>query len=506
MASGLFTLKQQVQALRQGAWSGQKPKAVDYLVVAGGGGGGRGGAGGGGAGGLLQGIAPVSTGQTLVVTVGTGGASATSYGEAGANGTNSVFGSLTAIGGGGGSAYYATGGKSGGSGGGGADDFYNATYPAAEFPGQGTFGQGNAGGVPANIGPFATGGGGAGTAGITGAWDGGSSGGGNGGAGISSAISGTVTAYAGGGAGGGGQPAITPTGGVGGGGNGGSGASNVPTAGASNTGGGGGGDWNNISSAGNGGSGIVILSYPDTYAAATSTTGSPTVSTSGSGSIVFDGTGDYVRYSTSTNYAFGTGDFTVEAFIYRSNTDGMIVDARSGAASEPWCMYLSNGASAYLAWINGSTNPNTSTSISASTWTHVVACRSGTVLKLFINGVAGYTGTDTTNYTTTSPLFVGINANTSSNPFSGYISNVRITKGTAVYTADFTPPTAPLTKLTNTGLLLNTVSGAVFADSATGATTNGTGGQVAWNASSPFTVTGYKNRVYTWTTSGSITF
>jgi len=38
MASGLFTLKQQVQALRQGAWSGQKPQAVDYLVVAGGGG------------------------------------------------------------------------------------------------------------------------------------------------------------------------------------------------------------------------------------------------------------------------------------------------------------------------------------------------------------------------------------------------------------------------------------------------------------------------------------
>jgi hypothetical protein len=142
-------------------------------------------------------------------------------------------------------------------------------------------------------------------------------------------------------------------------------------------------------------------------------------------------------------------------------------------------MYVGNGASANLAWINGSTNPNTSTSITVSTWTHVVACRSGTVLKLFINGVAGYTGTDTTNYTTTSALVVGSNANLSSNPFSGYISNVRITKGTAVYTADFTPPTAPLTKLTNTGFLLNTVSGAVFADSAANAATNGTGGQVA---------------------------
>ena len=505
MANGLFNLKQVVQAVQQGGWPAQKTPAVEYLVVAGGGGGGNGG-GGGGAGGLIQGIDPVPNGQTLLVTVGGGGAGSTAAGTVGTSGQNSVFGAITSTGGGGGGTFNsgaATGnsGLSGGSGGGGAAAYTGIVTGSA---GQGTSGQGNVGGISnGSVGqPYAgAGGGGAGTQGLNGIGSNGPAG--NGGAGISSAISGTVTAYAGGGGGGAAGSAVTTssTGGVGGGGSLSGAYGSTGGNGTANTGGGAAAGWGG--NGGTGGSGIVIVSYPDVYAAPTATTGSPTVSTSGSGSIVFDGSGDYVRYPTSTNYAFGTGDFTVEAFIYRSNLDGMIVDARSGALSQTWCLYLSG---ANLGWINGSGNPSTSTTVAGTTWTHVAACRSGTTFKLFINGVAGYTGSDSVNYTTTSPFLIGINADLSSNPFSGYISNVRITKGTAVYTSDFTPPTAPLTKLTNTGLLLNTVSGAVFADSATGATTSGIGGQVAWNALSPFTVTGYKNRVYKWTSSGSITF
>jgi hypothetical protein len=498
MANGLFNLKQVVQAVQQGGWPAQKTPVVEYLVVAGGGGGGQNSGGGGAGGGLLQGIEPVPNGQTVLVTVGTGGAGG---GGSGTIGNNSVFGSIAATGGGYGGNNATAGGSGGSGGGGGAGSTGSANQFI--FAGQGIAGQGNNGGqgLGGGTGGQAGGGGGAGTVGsnapiINAA--------GNGGSGIASAISGTVTAYGGGG-GGGSYPNTSQLGlgGVGGGGNGATTASAAGSNGTNGKGGGGGGGAGGSGVGGTGGNGVVIVSYPDVYAAPTATTGSPTVSTSGSGSIAFDGSGDYVRYPTSTNYAFSTGDFTVEAFIYRSNLNGMILDARTAALSEPWCFYLS---SANLGWINGSGNPTTSTTVPAGSWVHVAACRSGTSFKLFINGVAGFTGTDTVNYTTTSPLLVGINANLGANEFSGYISNVRITKGTAVYTADFTPPTAPLTKLTNTGLLLNTVSGAVFADSATGAITNGTGGQVAWNATSPFTVTGYKNRVYTWTSSGSITF
>ena len=93
MATGLFTLRQQNQAIRQKAWSGtQKTNFVEYLVVAGGGAGAVNG-GAGGAGGLLTGVNPVPNGQTLLVTVGGGGA-------ADVNGQNSVFGSITSTGGG----------------------------------------------------------------------------------------------------------------------------------------------------------------------------------------------------------------------------------------------------------------------------------------------------------------------------------------------------------------------------------------------------------------------
>ena len=77
MANGLFNLKQQLQGLIRGAWSGASPsnapKYLEYLVVAGGGGGGGPYGGGGGAGGLLQGLTPIALSASYYVTVGSGG-------------------------------------------------------------------------------------------------------------------------------------------------------------------------------------------------------------------------------------------------------------------------------------------------------------------------------------------------------------------------------------------------------------------------------------------------
>ena len=257
MASGIFTLRQVLQGIRQGAWNGGRaPQWVEYLCVAGGGGGGGFSAnygGGGGAGGLLSGILPVTAGATLTVTVGGGGAGG---GHAGTNGTNSVFSSITSTGGGGGSssrsgavdAYALSGGSGGGS----------TTYGEGVAGGSGVVGQGNAGGTSGS-GAGPGGGGGAGTIGLGGSLS--NNNGGNGGAGIASAINGTVTTYAGGGGGGVYSTATAGIGGVGGGGTGGVLTVTNPVDGADNTGGGGGGAGYG-QSGGTGGKGIVIVRYP----------------------------------------------------------------------------------------------------------------------------------------------------------------------------------------------------------------------------------------------------
>ncbi|MCF7837221.1 MAG: hypothetical protein K9N49_01180, partial [Candidatus Marinimicrobia bacterium] len=248
--------------------------AVEYLVVGGGGAGGTskpgyGGGGGGGAGGLLKYVAgeadnsgtdPLAVSGTLDVTVGAG--APTAGDAAGANGSNSLFGEITATGGGGGGRgnilSFLIPGKDGGSGGGSpgyTPDDANKLQPG----GEGVVGQGHDGGVGEY--KAAAGGGGAAAAGVQGT-GGTTMVGGAGGAGVASAITSAEVYYAGGG-GGGGQ-AGGGLGGVGGGGNAGPSANTHGSPGAANTGGGGGG--NSVSGVtytrgGAGGSGIVVVRY-----------------------------------------------------------------------------------------------------------------------------------------------------------------------------------------------------------------------------------------------------
>ena len=227
---------------------------VEYLVIAGGGGGGgnsaASGGGGGGAGGFRTAIGFAVSVQNYTVTVGAGGSNE-------ANGSNSVFGTITSIGGGRG-AQGSSGdpGQAGGSGGGGSR---NSTTAG----GAGTAGQGFAGAAGATGGGDGNGGGGG--AGAVGA--GGASGvvGGAGGVGLASSITGTSVVRAGGGGGGGYDSDNGGAGGTGGGGRGANGQSENGTAGTANTGGGGGGGGDEGGGAGTlggaGGSGVVIIRY-----------------------------------------------------------------------------------------------------------------------------------------------------------------------------------------------------------------------------------------------------
>jgi hypothetical protein len=188
------------------------------------------------------------------------------------------------------------------------------------------------------------------------------------------------------------------------------------------------------------------------------TIGNAQISTSvvkyGTGSLAFDGTGDYLLSNSATTnlYAFGNGDFTIEFWMYPNIVTGLQVmyDSRpSGVPSSPnQTIYLNGAALRY--YVNGS-DVIIGANLSISTWYHIVVCRSGTSTKMFINGVqTGSTFTDTVVYTnTTNRPVIGTDSNAiTSNFYNGYIDDLRVTKGYARYTANFTPPTAAFS---NTG-------------------------------------------------------
>jgi hypothetical protein len=236
---------------------------VEYLIVAGGGAGGANHAGGGGAGGLITGFTTV-TPQSYTITVGAGGvtpvSSATATSSLNDGGNSSAFEIIATGGGGGGNrndVAQTSPGRNGGSGGGGGGA--QTSFPANWVPGQGTAGQGFAGGTAIDI--YGGGGGGAGGVGRNGT--GINNGSGNGGLGISSAITGTNRFYAGGGGGGWNRSlgVNNGQGGLGGGGIGGIPAGDPGSAGLPNTGGGGGGGGAGGQPGSSGGTGIVILRY-----------------------------------------------------------------------------------------------------------------------------------------------------------------------------------------------------------------------------------------------------
>jgi hypothetical protein len=94
-------------------------------------------------------------------------------------------------------------------------------------------------------------------------------------------------------------------------------------------------------------------------------------------------------------------------------------------------------------------------------WNHYAITRSGTTLKIFLNGAQVGSGTSNANIGTTRNFgLMGDSGATFTQ--QGYASGVRLLKGTALYTSAFTPPTAPPTAITNTSLLLNMTNGGII--------------------------------------------
>ena len=212
----------------------------------------------------------------------------------------------------------------------------------------------------------------------------------------------------------------------------------------------------------------------------------------GAGYVTFDGTDDYLTTTYSTSkFRWWDTDYTIEAWIYPTTlTDWYNGSARPALVGNMdhtgntnyWSFgpYNSSGNINFYYWNGSAQDAMVSTeSVTANSWNHIAFIKNSSGCKIFVNGVGtNYMAISGTPQDSTSfNLVVGAYYNSDIN---GYVSNLRILKGTALYTSNFTPTKGPLENISNTTLL--TCQGSSITD--------------ASDNSSSITLVGNTNAVY----------
>lgn len=189
-------------------------------------------------------------------------------------------------------------------------------------------------------------------------------------------------------------------------------------------------------------------------------TGTYSTSVNG-GSGYFDGSGDYVTAPSNAAFAYGTGDFSIECWVYFNTT------ARGGGPSGELiggdtagnAVMLVNPTNIKLSTYATADDLTASYTFVVNQWYHLVACRTSGTGALFVNGVRVASGSVTRNYNQGGfQVFSGTN---------GYLCDIRVVKGSNPYGtgATCTVPTAPLTAITNTSLLLSCTNAGILDNS-----------------------------------------
>jgi hypothetical protein len=167
----------------------------------------------------------------------------------------------------------------------------------------------------------------------------------------------------------------------------------------------------------------------------------------GGASIAFDGTEDYALVPYSSAFNLESTDWTIELFAYPSSVSagerGLVGITTLNATAGIVIRQVTNK---FQAWVDGYQVGiiTQSSTITALSWYHVALVRSGSTNTLYVNGSSVGSGSRTP--ITGSPTNIAIGrtySNSNAEYFNGYIDDLRITKGVARYTANFTPPTAP---------------------------------------------------------------
>ena len=186
------------------------------------------------------------------------------------------------------------------------------------------------------------------------------------------------------------------------------------------------------------------------------------------GSVYFEGTGKALSFPAGNDFAYGTDDFTIECWLYPTvvgqvsgaQYSGHIFFSQTVSGTNYFVFYFdSNGKiSLYNTSSGGGSDLFTSApdgSIVVNKWQHVALCRSGSTLRAFVDGTQVDSISNTFDFTNTdrNPTIGNYTHNSTQLPYNGYVSNFRILKGTALYTANFTVPTHELEVIGDTVLL-----------------------------------------------------
>ena len=157
-----------------------------------------------------------------------------------------------------------------------------------------------------------------------------------------------------------------------------------------------------------------------------------------------------ISISTTNIFNFGTSDFTVEFWFYRTglgSSNNFIVDGRpSGNNSNTFMLYMPTSTTAPRYHTASSDQITSSINLGTNAWTHIAVVRNSGTTTLYMNGVSGGSFSDSTDYVDTGGTTLGFWAGSSTSyseyTTPGFFDDFRVTKGLARYTSGFTPPTS----------------------------------------------------------------
>lgn len=177
------------------------------------------------------------------------------------------------------------------------------------------------------------------------------------------------------------------------------------------------------------------------------------------GSAYFDGSGDSLFVANSTNLQMGSGDFTIEFWVKHGTLSGYQTIIDKGYTATGGFLVQTNpiDTGKLALYMNGTVVCQETESPAIDAWIHYAVSRNGSTVRLFKDGMLQASGTSSANLNITNPVRIGIGggADDTSFPFRGYLSGIKMVKGTALYTENFNRPTSPATATTGTQLLLN---------------------------------------------------